>query len=89
MILDFTDKSLQRLLTIGGGATGGVVAGAQQTVLPQDTFIPIPESLLLITWHQALDIALTAALGAAVGWAVHLLLNWIKKSYRKRKNKKL
>lgn len=78
MILSLSDKAAERLLTIIGGATGGVVGGSSV-----DVPLGMPNFILLITWTQVFDIAITAALGAAVGWAVHFGLNWLKKKCKK------
>jgi len=75
MILSVTENASQRLLLVTGGFTGGVVGFFTQDM---------PSILLMLTWHQVIDIALTGGIGALVGWCVHITLNWCRRKYNKR-----
>jgi len=70
MIISLTDKAAERVLMLTGGVTGGIIEGVR---------LDIDSAVLLISWSNVIDIAITGAIGAAAGWVIHLALNYVKK----------
>ena len=80
MILSITDRVAERVSLVGGGFVGSIYAFATGSKP-----LKIDGILLLMNWEQILDIVLTAAIGAFVGWTISHVLNMIRKRLKRKK----